>query len=123
MTQALVAAKNLCTPCTIYGLNPPRTSQSNSRLPDRLAALEKRRNEILREGMAPTGAWIEVNPCYKRNSKQAIWRSPHPIFDGKKRKYIGMEGSRKHAEARAERDRRHEYKRITREIEELSRER
>lgn len=55
--------------------------------------------QLLRGPLAPDGAWIEVGKVSGRNFIQAYWRSNTPIFEGKRRKYIGKAGSPKHQEA------------------------
>lgn len=66
-------------------------------------------------------AWIETGKCCKRKSRQVYWRSGQPIFSGKKRQYIGMEGSDKHREAEEIYRRSCRAKQITSELEQLHR--
>jgi len=70
--------------------------------------LNKEYNEVLNSGdIAPEGCWIEVAKCHQRKGLfQVFYRSNQPIFNGKKRKYIGMKNSPKHRQAIAAIDRR-----------------
>ncbi|WP_156804797.1 hypothetical protein [Synechococcus sp. PCC 6312] len=73
-----------------------------------LTWLNKEYNEVLKSGnIAPEGCWIEIAKCHNRKGLfQVFYRSNQAIFDGKKRKYIGMRNSPKHHQAITAIDRR-----------------
>jgi hypothetical protein len=76
----------------------------------------------LEQNLSPDGAWIECAPVYgRKNWVQAYWRSNTPIFDGKKRKYIGKQGSPKHCEALAQVSNRHQWQNLCNRIELMER--
>ena len=62
---------------------------------DDWARLERRRDELKQSELAPAGAWLEVSKCYQRKAYQVYWRAEQPVFNGKKRRYIGMAGTPK----------------------------
>ena len=85
--------------------------------PDAIAYLEQRREELLQSELAPALAWLERAQCHKRKSYQWFWRSEKPVFKGKKRRYIGMDGSSKVAAAKQSLLRRRELDWVERQIE------
>jgi hypothetical protein len=86
-------------------------------LHDRLAQLEIRRDEIRCHGaIAPKGCWIESGVVAKRKFKQVYWRSDSPIFEGKKRKYIGEFDSPEHKLAGEAIARRNELAKVSKQI-------
>lgn len=85
--------------------------------PDAIAYLQQRRDELLQSELAPALAWLEKAKCHKRKSYQWFWRSEKPVFQGKKRRYIGMDGSSKVAAAKQSLLRRRELDWVERQIE------
>ncbi len=67
---------------------------------DPIAHLTQRRQQLLQTDLAPATAWLETAKCHKREVYQWYWRSDKPIFNGKKRCYVGMDGSAAVAAAR-----------------------
>jgi hypothetical protein len=52
--------------------------------------------------IAPDNCWLERAKCHGReNSYQVFYRSRQPIFNGRKRLYVGMDGSPAVASARS----------------------
>lgn len=84
--------------------------------PDAIAYLEQRREELLQSELAPALAWLERAQCHKRKSYQWFWRSEKPVFKGKKRRYIGMDGSSKVAAAKQSLLRRRELDWVERQL-------
>ena len=60
---------------------------------DSIANLQQQRQQLLQLEMAPATAWLEKAKCHKRECYQWYWRSDRPIFNGKKRCYVGIDGS------------------------------
>ena len=67
---------------------------------DPIAHLTQRRQQLLQSDLAPATAWLEKAKCHRRECYQWYWRSEKPIFNGKKRCYVGMDGSAAMAAAR-----------------------
>lgn len=87
--------------------------------PDAIAYLEQRQEELLQSELAPALAWLERAQCHKRKSYQWFWRSEKPVFKGKKRRYIGMDGSSKVAAAKQSLLRRRELDWVERQLAQL----
>ncbi|OUC15344.1 MAG: hypothetical protein B0A82_07640 [Alkalinema sp. CACIAM 70d] len=81
---------------------------------DTIARLEQRRSQLLALGVAPAGCWLEKAKCHKRKAYQVFYRAEQPIFGGRKRLYVGMEGSPAVQEAEAAIARRNELKSVDR---------
>ncbi|WP_041430735.1 hypothetical protein [Synechococcus sp. PCC 6312] len=70
--------------------------------------------------IAPEGVWLEVCKCHgRKNSYQVFYRSFQPIFNGKKRKYVGMRNSKKHQAAAEAIERRDHLHSLSLQIKEL----
>lgn len=59
------------------------------------------RQDLIDLGVQPWNAWLETAKVHDREFKQLFWRSTQPIFEGKKRRYIGLEDSQAAVDARA----------------------
>lgn len=75
---------------------------------DAVVRLEQERDRLLREGVAPDYAAIEVGKVSGKKTRQVYWRATKPIFQPKRstnvealvrRQYIGVEGGKEHQEA------------------------
>jgi DNA adenine methylase len=88
-----------------FGIEHPRITQRIKQLKglekkarqaesthETLARLEKEEADLDPDSVAPLNCWIERAKCHRRKSFQCFYRSTNPIFNGKKRKYIGMDG-------------------------------
>lgn len=83
--------------------------------------LRERYTHVSQSGdIAPENCWLEVAKCHNRpGSFQVFYRSTEPIFNGKKRKYIGMRNSPKHQQAADAIERRDYLHSISLQIKEL----
>jgi ribosomal protein L24 len=89
---------------------------------DAIATLEHQIRLIKSAGaIAPDGCWLERAKCNKRKCYQVYYRSSQPIFQGKKRQYVGMSGTGEVAAAGCAIARRNELKVLRRQLEVLRR--
>jgi hypothetical protein len=86
---------------------------------DTIAMLENQTRLIQAAGaIAPDSCWLEQGKCSKRiNSRQVFYRSSQPIFQGNKRRYVGMVGSSEAADAGMAIARRNELKVLRKQLE------
>lgn len=113
------AAKNLTE--QRLRVDPRTINDAAEDLHTRLANLEKRKAELIADGLPPEKATIETGKVSGRRFRQAYWRSREEIFvkgDGQpcKRQYIGAEGSPAYREAKKRQSNGKEYKAVLREI-------
>ncbi|MGI0494289.1 hypothetical protein ACN4EG_21085 [Alkalinema pantanalense CENA528] len=87
---------------------------------DTISQLEQRRTQLLALGVAPAGCWLEKAKCHKRKAYQVFYRAEQPIFAGRKRLYVGMEGSLAVRDAEAAIARRNELKHVDRLLKRLA---
>jgi hypothetical protein len=85
----------------------------------RIADLESQRQQLHQSDLAPATAWLEKAKCHNRECYQWYWRSDKPIFNGKKRCYVGMDGSAAVAAAQQAIGRRKELERVDRQLKKL----
>jgi hypothetical protein len=85
-------------------------------LETRIADLEFQRQQLHHSDLVPATAWLEKAKCHNRECYQWYWRSDKPIFNGKKRRYVGMDGSAAVAAAQQAIGRRKALDRVQRQL-------
>jgi hypothetical protein len=86
---------------------------------DPIAELQLQRQQLQQSDLAPATAWLEKAKCHNRECYQWYWRSDKPIFNGKKRCYVGMDGSAAVAAAQRAIERRKELEQVERKLKKL----
>jgi hypothetical protein len=83
-------------------------------LGDPIADLHYQRQQLQQSDLAT--ACLEKAKCHRRECYQWYWRSNRPIFNGKKRCYVGMDGSVAVLAARQAIGRRRALERVDRQL-------
>lgn len=100
--------KDSYLPKNLLPWSPPAEglAEKLGRLQDELAVLQIERDKLQPGPIAPDHCWIECNRCWKRQFRQAFYKSNRAIFDSKrgqgkvKRQYIGKENGSEHQAAK-----------------------